>query len=134
MASKEQVLKVMAKGNDLSPSYIEWVDSNFDNAHRIADYAKNRMPGIGFWSTKKRLNAFYSICEVVGNEMKKEGRNEDWAYAQLILQIIRSVDANFDTSAETFSAMARHLKPNEVELLPELAITYAIRYQLGIRI
>ena len=138
MVDKAKVLAGFQRNNELSPAWVKWFHENYDYAHRIASYAHQRMPGIGFMSGSKRLNAFYTVCEVVGNEMMKEDGfsrfdfDENWRYAQLILQIIRFMDSNFDTAAATFEKMARHLKPHEVQLMPELAMMYASEYRLGV--
>lgn len=139
MVDKSKVLAGFQRNNQLSPTWTLWFHEYYDHAHNIASYAQQRMPGIGLMSGKKRLNAFYTVCEVVQNEMMKEeafsrlSSDERWRRAQLILQIIRFMDSNFDTAAATFEHMARYLKPHEAALMPELAMVYAARYRLGVR-
>ena len=72
MVDKSKVLAGFQRNNQLSPTWTLWFHEYYDHAHNIASYAQQRMPGIGLMSGKKRLNAFYTVCEVVQNEMMKE--------------------------------------------------------------
>ncbi|WP_186126395.1 hypothetical protein [Burkholderia gladioli] len=96
------------------------IDRNFESALDLAVSAKQRMPGIGFFSPQKRVNAFLSVCHHI--DALPDSNNQD--VAQLALIILRFRDKAFMKAMVMFEIRAPRFSLKDIVEMPETARAY----------
>jgi hypothetical protein len=92
MIPKDEFIRRISKGLPLSPQDLNDLDNQYESAQEAAAIVEATMPSIGFFSTRKRINAFFAVCRHL-DQLVEAGRINA-SEAQLSLMILRVSNAS----------------------------------------
>lgn len=122
MVTKEAFLARMQSQSSLSPAEMEELSSHWEDAHEAATIVEAAMPGIGFLSTRQRLNAFFAVCRHLDQMI--DGGEIDLARAQLAMSILRVSNKRFLKAVTMFDVRHKRFDASARADMPETAREY----------
>lgn len=122
MMSKETLLLWLAEHGQLTADFEFDVHDGFDAAAEAATAVLANLPRMGFFSGRKRVDAFYSACRTL-EAMIARGKLEV-GEALVALSILRAGNAQFRKAVRAFERRAAGLPGNDLYALPALAQEY----------
>lgn len=102
VAGKERVRRELERGAPFSAAEADAFERDFETAAELAAIGIARMPGIGFCSVRKRLNAFLAVCAQIDLHRTDVDSNA----AMLALMIMRLANRPFTKAMTMFEIRA----------------------------
>lgn len=126
----DDFLSDLAQHTQLSEAGYEHIRLLWPDAQRAADFCEARMPKLGWFSLKKRYDAFISLCEHL-DLRQNEGMSDE--QAQLVLTILRRRNRDYRKMESAFVARLHRLSLEARRELPLTAqqLIKAIQFSPG---
>lgn len=120
MTKAEFLAKLTARKIDTSTLEEELED--FEEISSAARQVQTAMPGIGFMSTRKRLNCFMAVCRHLDQIVEDGGL--DFKNVQFVLIILRLKNKTFRKAVSMFDIRASRYRDRERAEMPRTAQDY----------
>lgn len=113
----DDFLNDLAQHTQLSEAGSEHIRLLWPDAQRAADFCEAELPNLGWFSLKKRYDAFITLCESLDLK-QNEGMSDE--QAQLVLTILRRRNRDYRKMESAFAARLHRLS---LEARLELPLT-----------
>ncbi|MGR5466975.1 hypothetical protein ACPV51_06885 [Vibrio astriarenae] len=122
MIQLEKFINLLRNNGSLSGNDELQIRDNWEDAFSAAATALERMPSIGFLSTKKRINTFLAVCSHLDQLVTNGFINHE--QAQMALQILRLSNKSFEKAITMFELRQSRFGIRAIAELPEVARLY----------
>jgi hypothetical protein len=122
MISRENFVQVVLSGRTPTPAESQELDLHFEAAAEAACQLVRAMPGIGFLSVNKRLNAFFAVCRHIDHLI--DAGQIDATEGQLSILIMRVGNQAFKKACMMFDLRANRFDVEARVEMPRSARQY----------
>ncbi|MBL4830704.1 MAG: hypothetical protein JKY55_12585 [Aliivibrio sp.] len=122
MIQLEKFINLLRNNDSLSDYDELQIRENWEDALAAAATALERMPSIGFLSTKKRINTFLAVCSHLDQLVSNSFINRE--QAQMALQVLRLSNKSFEKAITMFELRQSRFGIRAIAELPESARLY----------
>jgi|TARA_R110000850_G_scaffold274272_1_gene411591 hypothetical protein len=120
--NKDQFVAIVNRNGSLHEKDLEDIEFNWRAANEAALSVSAAMPGIGFFSVKQRLNAFFAACRHFDKLIDERGLTEE--QAQLGISILRLINSKFKKAVIIFETRSKRFDATAHADMPRTARQY----------
>jgi len=120
--NKQKFVGAVSKSGMVPAAHLAEMERQFDDALPVAVTLLRAVPGIGFLSREKRLNAFWAVCRHIDLMVEKEITS--YELGVFAISMLRIESGDFSKACAMFDFLAPRFDINAKASMPRSARMY----------